>query len=233
MALRDTRSVSRTCKFLSWQLGGSHVAAALGGVLVCFDVGFVLLHVAAAFWFPGNRMLYINVDQSYAEIFQGLKYVLVVVLLCCVVAVRRLWALLLWVPVFVGFFLDDLFQGHERAGAYVRSMFPPAMGERAQDVGELGVYALAAVVVGVVLWAGYRRGSPLTRWIYRVMACLLVLLALFGVGVDLLHSLFPPTSAAADTLMLVEDGGEMLVVTGFVAFAAQLLLGPLPADEGA
>ncbi|WP_127842747.1 hypothetical protein [Actinomyces wuliandei] len=231
MSLRGVEGVRRAGTLVCWLFRGNRPVAVLGCVLVCFDLGFMLLHLAALLWLPGNRMLYIDVDRGYAEIFQALKYTMAALLLCGAAATRKRWSLVLWLPVLAVLLLDDLFQGHESAGSYVHRTLLPQAGDWVQDAGAVCTLLLGALAVGALLWVGYTRASSSTRWVYRVLVALLVLLAVFTVGVGLLGSLVPERTVLADVLTLVEDGGEMLVVSGFVVVAARLL-GPLPAAQG-
>lgn len=218
------RVTSKVRALLSWLCRGQYLVVALCVALLVVDIGFVLLHVVAAFCFPENRLLYIDVDRSYAEIFQAVKYVMAAVFLGCAAVVGRAWPLIFWIPVFLGFLVTDLLEVHERVGRYLGQALPSAMwGERSQDVWELCVYLLGAAVMAVVVGFGYRLGSSGVRWAFRVMGMLIVFFVVFGMGADFLHSLLPRTSMGADMMMLVEDGGEMLVVSGFMVFVARLV----------
>lgn len=218
------RVIVKVRAFLSWLCRGQYLVMALCAALLIVDIGFVILHVVAAFCFPENRLLYIDVDRSYAEIFQAVKYVIAMVFLCCAAIAGRAWALVFWVPVFLGFLITDLLEMHERAGKYLGRVLPSEVwGERSQDVWELCVYLLGAAVMAVVVGFGYRFASSAVRWAFRVMGVLILFFVVFGLGADFLHSLLPRTSLGADMMMLVEDGGEMLAVSGFVVFVARLV----------
>lgn len=174
----------------------------------------------------GNPLLYIDRDRGYAEFFQATKYAYAAVLLVSHCAARREWHLLIWTALLGYFLIDDLFMVHEIKGGIVASRLGlrPSHGLRAQDLGELIVTAAVTLVMGVPILVAYLKGSPAVRWACRILAGLVATLALFGVVIDMAHTLVRPHLAGFDWVALLEDGGEMLVISLLLIFIFRLTL---------
>ena len=130
-------------------------------------------------------------EHSYAEMFQYAKWVSIA-LSCAYLLWRRREAVYAAIcMIFVYFLLDDSVAIHETIGHWVS----PAFGAdriwrlRPQDFGELVVVAVAASILLAAfrLTYGWSRRSA-TRAFARQAGVLIVLLAAFGIGLDMLHS---------------------------------------------
>lgn len=200
------------------------LALTLGLCLVLVDLGLIGLHLVAKSENSINLLLYIDIDRSYAEALQGLKYLFTTAFLACAAFLGKLWPIMLWIPAFLAFLIDDLLAVHENIGWHISQQLPPVVwGFQGQDIGELCVYLAGVLVIGLPILIAYRQGKPLTRWAYRVLGVLAALLAFFGAGVDMVHSAFTKHASGLDAVFaVIEDGGEMLVMTCFVSFAAYL-----------
>ncbi len=192
-------------------------------LLFCGDAVFTVLHLinVETGWFRGSRIS-LEEDGGPAEIFQYLKEFSIVV--CMVVAFisTRHAAYLSWAFVFLFLLADDAGKIHEGVGGWLarRYELPAPFGLRSQDLGELlfsgaiGVAILGAVGVAV------RHGTEQCRRISRDLGCLLVALALVGVLIDMLHTIaYTRQSLLAQVLLVVEDGGEMFVMSAVMAYA--------------
>ena len=95
----------------------------------------------------------------------------------------------------------------------------PAFGLRGQDYGEVGAYAIAGIIFLLSGWLAYRHGSSLARRIGLHLLVGVFALAVFGVGADMAHQLlgsrFPWTETS---LVVLEDGGELIVVSAICWF---------------
>jgi hypothetical protein len=125
--------------------------------------------------------------------------------------------------------VDDAFQLHENLGIVVANQFgyQPMAGLRAQDFGELTVTASAALILLPLLAAAYYWGSRAFKRACRPMVVLLGLLVIVGVGVDMIHIIVQTVTERSvwhRLLIIVEDGGEMLVMSLICAYALHLLL---------
>lgn len=210
----------------TWIFKGQPAVWALSAFLLLVDAVLIAVHVWADTKGMGNPLLYIDKDRGYAEFFQAMKYAYAAVLLVSHCAARREWYLLMWATLLCYFLIDDLFMVHEIKGGIVASRLGlrPTLGLRAQDLGELIVTAAVALVMGVPILVAYLKGSPGIRWACRILAGLVAALAMFGVVIDMAHIVMLPSLAGFDWVALLEDGGEMLVISLLLVFVFRLAL---------
>jgi hypothetical protein len=153
---------------------------------------------------------------------------------CLVLVGRRLRAPVVhaWAAVFFIVFLDDWMMVHERGGRILlRLIGSPAeiAGVRAQDVGELVVWAgLAALPLLAVLFL-HLRSDARARQVSLALGVLMAALVFFGVVLDQVHSFFFDGVAS---LGATEDGGELLTISAVAALSVGLLrTARAPGDE--
>lgn len=191
-------------------------------LLLATDLGFLALHLMHVLspWFndPGFN---VATERGFGEVYQYIKLFWIAGWLVLLSRRRsHALALLVWAVVFLVALADDAMQLHERAGWWVRQNLAPTprFGLRPEDLGEIG---FAAVVGGLLLglvMVGHLLSDRWTRQISWRLLVLLAALAFFGVVADAVHvAIFP-----GDLFALVEDGGEMLVVTAALAYLVSL-----------
>lgn len=212
-------------------LPGSCGLVLLGMLLV--DFAFIV--VSADQDFRGTRTsLHVSVDNGIAEHFQYVKWGALAVMLGVMALRKRASIYFIWGLLFLYLLIDDSQQIHETYGILIANALalPPAFGLRAQDFGELIVTAIACVpLLGSLALAYFFGARGQVRTFTHTMIGLLVALAFFGVGVDMLDIMVPWTWLAK-VLNLIEDGGEMIVATFMVGYAAASLIEALrPAAE--
>lgn len=202
--------------------------------LVAVDLAFVLMHVAnllsehvplaAGF---GDANFNIETDGGYSEHFEYAKTS------ACVLALLGCWA---WTrqpiyaslaAVFAFVLVDNALQAHEALGASASALLQPArrLFENApQALGEVAAYALLGpLVLGLI---GLGAALSAARHRLHGLAFMLVLgaLSVFGVGVDLLHAASWRLHRAVPTAFgLVEDGGELVILSVGCAFSIAVL----------
>jgi surface polysaccharide O-acyltransferase-like enzyme len=93
-------------------------------------------------------------------------------------------------------------------------------GLRAVDFGELAVTAFFASILFGVIGVAYYRSDHDARSFSRSMLLLLVALAVFGVVFDMVHVMIKGP-AWEFALEIVEDGGEMVVMSVIMRFVFQ------------
>lgn len=202
---------------------------------IAIDILFILIHAGAWATFrlglTGDvpYMLRISEDRSLPEIFNYVKWTIIVVGLTKV-GLRDRWLVPLgWAAVFLLLLLDDSLQFHESFGILIADRFqiPDDAYLEAADVGEL-IYALVmgglvAVLAGTALLNSGRSARHLS------VTYILVIIGFgfFSVIVDALHraviNSFPGNGLLQDFAALVEEGGEMFVASA----AAAATLAPL------
>jgi hypothetical protein len=196
--------------------------------LVLADVLFIAVHVLHI-WSPWLKswMFSIEQDRGLAEIFQYLKqFVLAACLLVAFVRTRG-WAFAGW-GVFFGFLLlDDVLEIHEQIGRVLGSQLgiPTVFGLRTDDYGEIAYSVLVGLGVVAFVMLIFRRGGDVSRRVSADLLCLLGVLALFAVFFDTVHTIaYYRAPALAQMLALLEDGGEMLVMSLITTYAFDSLM---------
>jgi len=193
-------------------------------LLLLADAAFILLHLMHTF-FPelvGDYRFLLAKDRGYAEVFQYVKEFWIALLLGFL-AIKR-WNLLYiaWSMLFFYFLLDDGLQIHERLGSILVDNFGfrQGYGLRAQDFGELSVSILFGMIFFTFILVTHYLSDMQTRKISRYLFAMVVLLAFFGVFMDMVHIIVYKYSTVLDIMGgTIEDGGEMLmmsIITWFV-----------------
>ena len=198
-------------------------AVALMLLLFCADAAFTLLHLVniETGWLRGNRIS-LEDDGGPAEIFQYLKEFWIVVCMIVAFVSTRHVAYLSWAFVFLFLLADDAGKIHEGVGGWLAQRYDlhAPFGLRSQDIGELLFAAAIGLAVLAVVGVAVRRGTEQCRRISRDLGCLVVALALVGVLIDMLHTIaYTQRSLLAQVLLVVEDGGEMFVMSALTAYA--------------
>jgi len=174
-----------------------------------------------------------NLDGSYVELFGHLQLILVVVALLVIFNRRRTAVYGVWALVFCTLVADDFLRLHERGGhALVRGLsLPAAGGLRPQDLGELTVWAVGAVILGPALLAAHLLATATARRHSSTLTALVLALAAFVVIMDMLHQATDHRLpvAVGRALTLTETAGELIVMTLMLLAAYRMT--PPPADE--
>lgn len=194
-------------------------------ILVMFlsaDIVFVLLHVSYKKLPVTDYYVLLDTENGYSEVFQYLKEFWAAGVLWVVFWRTREWIYLVWVGLMSYLLFDDSIWLHERLGEYLASgwSFIPPFGLRLRDLGEMLVSGTVGSVF-LLLWAlTYRRGSTFARGVTMDLLVLLGLLAFFGIFVDVLVM---ATNMDFPGYAIVEDGGEMWVMTLIAGYTIHLL----------
>lgn len=203
--------------------GGFAATLLLLGLLLSIDAMFVVVH-AAHVWSPWlNAPHYrLDTDRGLAEVFQYIKFLWLLACLAFAYLQTRRGVFLAWMLVFALLLLDDVSQLHEIAGLRIAEAlgFAGAFGLRPEDFGEIAVAAaIGALAVALVL-ATVRTGERVAHHLSADMLVLLCALAFFGVFVDAAHTIaYFEAPQLVVALTVIEDGGEMLVVSLLTAYA--------------
>jgi hypothetical protein len=205
-------------------------------LLVAADLAFIVLHVLyIETSLLRGRPFSLEADNGVSEAFQYVKQFWVA--LCMATMFRRVRQVVYigWVLVFTFLLLDDTFQFHERIGKWLgeRYALSGAFGLGPDDIGELLFASVVGGITAVLIGFGFWRGDADARIISRNMVIMVVVLAGLGVGVDILHVItYFKAPLLAQFLLILEDGGEMLVVSVMAAYMINVLnhRGPATAD---
>ncbi len=197
-------------------------------LLLATDLLLILLHLLHTFTgFFAHNNYSIEAERGFAEIYQYVKFFWVVLMS------GWLWwrtsekSYLSWSVVFGYFLLDDSFRLHESLGGKIALYFnySEGLGLRAKDFGEMTIMAVFGVFILSVLGLGYYFGSPTFRSRFKILFVGILLLIGFGAAIDILHSALVEGSLLFTLVGIVEDGGELLVVSGMTWYVYSLLVG--------
>lgn len=192
-------------------------------LLLAVDFTFIVIHVWL--WSHGQPLgqFDVELDRSFPERFQYLKWL--ISLLCCAYAAarRRKPLYFAWMALFVYFLADNSEQIHETMGSKITDVFglTPAFALRAIDFGELAVSLLAGtVLLGAIALLYWRSADEPARAFTRQLLPWLALLIASGIGLDMLHIQIAQlyNNPLANMLCgVLEDAGEMVAASGLTA----------------
>ncbi|MCU0548574.1 MAG: hypothetical protein MUC48_04430, partial [Leptolyngbya sp. Prado105] len=211
------------------RLNTSSWATKLFYLFLLTDLGFIALHILVFMtgWLEGypipNAYLYsVEADRGFAEFFQYMKEYWCVLLLGLIAIKRRSFCYVSWMGVFFYLLIDDALMIHEKLGAYLSSVmgFPSIWRLRSVDFGELLVSGTVGLFLVVCISIAYRRGDSEFRRTSKSLLLFLVVLSGFGILLDLVHVISP--IEFNQLLALLEDGGEMIVISAIAAFIFKL-----------
>lgn len=186
--------------------------------LLLADLTFLAIHLFHGLTpYFANPLFNLEADNGYAERYQYLKYVGIMVLLSCLCVKRKRLSFLPWILLFAYFLADDAWQLHEELGAWIAERIPyqPPFRLRTQDLGELLVSAVAGLILLPSFLATYYFGPPSVRKIFHDLLLFLALLLAFAVGVDMVHATFIGSPRIELVLGVIEDGGELIAISLF------------------
>ena len=181
--------------------------------LLSVDMFFILGHVLIALlWNFEPRQFMVDTDRGYPEIYQYGKFGFIIVLSIIMVLKRKEFGYLAWFVLFLFLMLDDAFQFHESAGAYLADTLnlKPILGLRSRDWGELVYAGIGGLLFFGLLFIGLMRGSKIFRGECYDILILFSVFLFFGIGVDMLHQWVVDIYMVSAVFALIEDGGEMI-----------------------
>lgn len=189
-------------------------------VLVLFGDVFAYLNRRGVAILPGifEQWLDASEDGSVAELYGHLQLLAAVIALVLVWRATRVGVYAAWALAFAALVADDFFQIHERVGERLVDTFslPAVAGLRAQDLGELLVWAVAGIVLGGLLVVTHLRASPRHRSDSWLLAAATGFLALFAVGLDMVDAVVKRLTGQGTLTSLMdyaESAGELLTMT--------------------
>ncbi len=184
-------------------------------LLIIADLVFVLLHILHVYTELLPTSLYsLTKERGYSEFFQFTKELWIVVLLILFAVRKRKWMYIVFSFLFLYFLLDDAFEYHENFGEFLAQFLQlqPALGLRAVDFGELIVSATFGLLFIIALGLSYSQSTPKIKSIARYLFGLILLLAGFGVALDMLGIMIEQSNIE-EILIIFEETGEMMVMS--------------------
>ena len=200
-------------------------------LLLLADFAFILIHGVYKMHLVSSPLFSIEMDFGYAEVYQYIKEYWIVVLLLIVAIKRSRIVYFSWSSLFMYLLFDDSLRIHEKFGGYLVKYFEfqPMFHLRAQDFGELSVSMLFGFLLFTFIGASYLFSDHIGKQVSKHLFILVIFLAFFGVLVDLLHIAIP---WGKSIFGLIEDGGEMLIMSIIVWYVFELKTAPVnPANS--
>lgn len=191
--------------------------------LILIDFILILFHIySAATGYSLKSLFSIDSDRGYAEVFQYIKEFWIALSLVYLAKKHKAPVLFLWSLLFVFFMLTDSLKIHEAAGLMLAENLnlPALLGLRGRDIGELLFAFLLGGWFVVMIAITHNRSQRFIQSFSTALLFLLAALVAFGVVADALHRVFEnlvDIRGVGLLLVLLEDGGEMIVMS-FIAF---------------
>jgi len=187
-------------------------------VFIIISIGYQFTDVIAFDFYS------LETDRGYAEIFQYIKEFWIVFLLILYYVRNRQWIYLIWAGLFAYLLIDDSFMVHEELGNFFSGYFHflHRGGLRPEDFGQLLASCLFGLPFLLVIGFAYTRCLSTHKPIIKTLFKLLLVYILFGIGVDMFHSMANYFKILQFTFPTMEDGGEMLVMSVMVWYVYML-----------
>lgn len=207
-------------------------------LLILTDIGFIIAHT---FYYINadnieykyssyRNLLHLEIDGSYPEFFQYLKFFWCGLISFSYSARTRQLGFVFLGVLFWYLLLDDLRKIHETVGGDISEMLSvePLFGLRLQDYGELIYAAMVGIPVFAMFAILIAMSQGKIRYQFMMVAALIIMLGVFGVFVDLFHSAIGAISQNLRfTFGAIEDGGEMVVTSLILSYLYRIHAGLL------
>jgi hypothetical protein len=170
----------------------------------------------------------VNNDNGYPEMFQYIKYFVVILILIYLIIKKLGIGYIAWLILFILLLLDDALLFHENFGSWMveKFNFNPMFGLRAQDLGELSYVGIFGSILLFFLFIGYFKGNDSYRKTNIDLGLLFALFLFFGVAIDMFDQLFEYDRYTNLIFILIEDGGEMITLSLIVWYFSHIILKP-------
>lgn len=186
-------------------------------IILAGDLFFIVMHILFILSdMVSDSSFYLAQDRGYAELYEYIQLLIIVGLFAFYSIRTKMWLYTHWMAFFTYYFLDDSLQIHETVGYWLVSILgiPSFLSLRAQDVGEIGMYGVIGLFFLSTFTTSYRVSDDSSRRFSHVLILFIAALVFFGGIFDMLSStVFESLPALRELFVIVEDGGEMAVVS--------------------
>jgi hypothetical protein len=193
-------------------------------LFILADLSFIILHILHVYTGLLPDSLYsLSRDRGYAEFFQYTKELWIAVLFLALAIRQRKPVYLIFSFLFLYFLIDDSFEFHEQTGSLLAETLhlEPLFGLRSVDMGELAVSIFFGGLFFTAIGITYALSAPGERKISTQVILLIVIMAIFGVLLDMLE-IMTEHPGLSELLKILEEGGEMLVMSVITWFVYRL-----------
>lgn len=195
-------------------------------LLLVADLVLIVLDIRNFYHPFANPGLYdIETNNSYAEDFQNLKWIMMMMALVLIAMVRQEKKYFTWLLVFLFLFLEDVFRIHQSLGLFFYNVFGMTTGQRGGKIMELFAAAFLGFIFMAPVLEAYKKGDALFRKHSKMIFILLALFLFCAVVIDQAHRLAVVQYNWKYNVAfgLLEDGGELItesILTGYLISVA-------------
>jgi len=191
------------------------------------DIAFIILHILFKTGVLSSTLYSVKRDLGYAEFYQYVKFLWIIIIFVYLSQKLKYWGYVSWAVTFLYFLADDAFQIHEDIGTLIANQltFSPPLNLRLQDFGELTVYAIAGIILMLGIGIAYQKGSQSFKTLSHDFLFLLAFLIFFGVLLDVAEIASNWGIFIKETLELLDDGGELVIVSIMLWYIFQIAHG--------
>jgi hypothetical protein len=185
-------------------------------LLVSTDLVFIILSSLGVLTkYFSSYNFSILMDGSYPEIFQYLKWFLIILLLILMIKKSKSFSYLAMAAVYFYCLLDDSLNFHEKLGTLIVTNldFTAPFSMSPQDCGEFLISAISGLILIPAVIIAYYLGNKVYRKISRDLILLFLLLIFFGYFLDIFKHLFELGPKTHLFLSYLEDSGEMFIAS--------------------
>ncbi len=195
-------------------------------LLLITDLVLIVLDIRNFYHpFPNPDLYDIETNDSYAEDFQNLKWIVMMMALAIIAMLRQEKKYFAWILVILFLFLEDVFRIHQALGHFFYSIFGMTTGQRGGKIMELFAAAFLGFIFMAPVFEAYKRGDALFKKHSKVIFILLGLFLFFAIIIDQTHRLAMIQYNWKYNVVfgLLEDGGELItesLLAGYLIFIA-------------
>lgn len=195
-------------------------------LLLIADLVLIVLDIRNFYHpFPNPDLFDIETNDSYAEDFQNLKWLIMMMALAMIAMLRQEKKYFTWILVILFLFLEDVFRIHQSLGHFFYNIFGMTTGQRGSKIMELFAAAFLGFIFMAPVFEAYKKGDALFRKHSKVMFILLGLFLFCAIVIDQAHRLAMIQYNWKYNVVfgLLEDGGELItesLLTGYLIAVA-------------
>jgi len=198
-----------------------HDAYVLLLVLLFVDVALIVLHAFNGSVGQVRREIFqIDAQFGLGSLMMFAKFAVIILLLSEIKYIRRDRAFDFWKYLFLYVLLDDVFEISTHAGRWMGTLFSfdEFMGLTPADYGKFAFAIGGGLIVSAFLGYLLRRSSRNFVSASFAIFVLLSAFAFFAVFFDIVHAFFNDDPRLEFAFGMLEEGGEMIVVSFLVAY---------------
>ena len=187
-------------------------------LLLLIDGIFIGLHVWLWYmgWLEAVPQLNLERRGSASEFFNYLKWLTCSLAGLWLFARRREPLYLAWAALFTCFLVEDAESFRTEAGARIAELmgWGPTLALTGPELGELvAASTVGAILLGAIAFAYWRSDDREAKAFSRDLLPWLGAFIIFGIGVDMIHTMVSHRTMLSAFLGVVEETGEMIVAS--------------------